>query len=167
MRTALTAIALGAVAFAGCGSDMENAAVTEKPAPVKKGAHPPAKKAKAGKSTYVKVRRTDYGRILTDGKGRALYLFEKEKTSKAACYGDCAKAWPVFRAHGTVKAGKGVARGKLGTTSRRGGRRQVTYRGHPLYYYVTDKAPGQVTCQNVSEYGGKWLVVAPSGNAIR
>ena len=159
MRTALVPAALAVAAFAGCGTDMEKAAVTEKPAAPKKATAP----AKKSRRTYVKVRKTDYGRILTDGRGRALYLFAKEKTSKAACYGACAKAWPVFRAHGTVKASKGVARGKLGTTRRRGGGRQVTYSGHPLYYYVTDTAPGQVTCQNVFEYGGKWLVVAPSG----
>jgi predicted lipoprotein with Yx(FWY)xxD motif len=164
MRTALAAIALGALVVAGCGSDMEGAAVKEKPAAPRKKAAAPAKRA--GKTTYVKVRKTDYGRILTDGKGRALYLFGKEKSTKAACYGACAKAWPVFSARGTVKAGAGVAAGKLGTTRRRDGPRQVTYNGHPLYYYVSDTAPGEVTCQNVFEYGGKWLVVAPSGNAV-
>ena len=167
MRTALAAIALAALALAGCGSDMEKAAVTEKPAPAKK-ADPPAKKAKkAARGTYVKVRKTDYGRILTDGKGRALYLFEKEDTKRPECYGACAKAWPPFYARGKLKAGKGVKQSRIGVTIRREKRTQVTYNGHPLYYYVTDKAPGQVTCQNVSEYGGKWLVVAPSGNAIR
>jgi predicted lipoprotein with Yx(FWY)xxD motif len=142
---------------------MENAAVTEKAAPAKTQAAAPAKKARG---TYVKVRKTDYGRILTDGKGRALYLFDKEKTPRAQCYEACAAAWPVFYARGEPKAGKGVKQSKLGSTGRRGGRSQVTYNGHPLYYYVTDKAPGQVTCQNVFEYGGKWLVVAPSGRAI-
>ena len=60
----------------------------------------------------------------------------------------------------------GADRKLIGTTRRRDGRRQVTYRGHPLYYYASDRKPGQVTCQNVAEYGGTWLVVAPSGNAI-
>jgi predicted lipoprotein with Yx(FWY)xxD motif len=164
MRTALAIPALAACGLAACGTDMEKAAVTQKPAAVKKKAAPaPAKK---GKTTYVKVRKTDYGRILTDGKGRALYLFAKEKTRKAECYGACAKAWPVFYGRGLVKAAKGVEQTKLATTRRRGGGRQVTYNGHPLYYYVTDTAPGQVTCQNVDEFGGKWLVVAPSGKAI-
>jgi predicted lipoprotein with Yx(FWY)xxD motif len=54
----------------------------------------------------------------------------------------------------------------LGTTKRRGGRRQVTYNGHPLYYYVTDTQPGQITCQDVDEFGGTWLVVDPQGDAI-
>ena len=55
----------------------------------------------------------------------------------------------------------------LGTTRRRDGRRQVTYNGHPLYYYISDVRSGQVTCQNVVEFGGTWLVVDPAGNAIQ
>jgi predicted lipoprotein with Yx(FWY)xxD motif len=49
---------------------------------------------------------------------------------------------------------------------RRDGRLQVTYAGHPLYYYVGDRRPGEVLCQAVAEYGGTWYVVAPDGRAI-
>ena len=165
MRGGSVTIVLAACLVAGCGGDMEQAAA---PAPKKedKPAAAPATK-KSGRSTYVKVRKTDYGRILTDGRGRALYLFEKEKTTRSECYGACAKAWPVFYAKGEPKAGKGLKQKLLGTTKRADGRSVVTYNGHPLYYYVTDTKPGQVTCQNVDEYGGKWLVVAPSGKAVR
>jgi predicted lipoprotein with Yx(FWY)xxD motif len=164
MRGGFLTIVLAACLVAGCGGDMEQAAA---PAPKKeaKPVAPPAKK-KPGRSTFVKVRKTDYGRILTDGKGRALYLFDKEKTNRSECYGACARAWPVFYARGEPKAGKGLSQKLLGTTRRADGRQMVTYNGHPLYYYVTDTQPGQVTCQNVVEYGGKWLVVAPSGKAI-
>jgi hypothetical protein len=55
----------------------------------------------------------------------------------------------------------------LGTTRRRDGNTQVTYRGHPLYYYVRDRKPGQILCQDVVEFGGTWLVVSPSGRAVR
>jgi predicted lipoprotein with Yx(FWY)xxD motif len=164
MRTALAGIALAACALAGCGTNMEKPAAPDRPVTAEMKPAAPAKKA--AKGTYVKVRKTSYGRILTDGKGRALYLFAREKARQAACYGACAKAWPPFYARGKLKAGKGVKQRRIGVTIRREKRTQVTYKGHPLYYYVTDKAPGQVTCQNVSEYGGKWLVVAPSGNAI-
>jgi predicted lipoprotein with Yx(FWY)xxD motif len=60
-----------------------------------------------------------------------------------------------------------VASRLLGTTRRRDGRLQVTYAGHPLYYFKGDTAPGQITCQNASEFGGLWLVVNPSGAAVR
>jgi predicted lipoprotein with Yx(FWY)xxD motif len=116
--------------------------------------------------TTVRVMKTRYGRILVDGSGRALYLFTRENSAKPRCYGGCAAAWPVFHARGKVHAGSGADAALIGTTRRRDGRRQVTYAGHPLYYYVTDRKPGQVTCQDVVEFGGTWLVVAPSGRAI-
>jgi predicted lipoprotein with Yx(FWY)xxD motif len=163
MRGGLITIALAAGLLAGCGEDMEQAAA---PAPKQEGKPAALAKKKSARSTFVKVRKTRYGKLLTDGRGRALYLFEREKTERPKCYGACAKAWPVFYAKGTPKAGKGVKQKLLGTAKRRDGRSMVTYNGHPLYYYVTDKKPGVVTCQNVEEFGGLWLVVAPSGNAI-
>ena len=74
---------------------------------------------------------------------------------------------PVQSTKGRPVARGGTARSLLGTTRRKDGKLQVTYRGQPLYYYVTDRAPGQVTCQDVAEYGGTWLVADKSGNAIR
>lgn len=115
----------------------------------------------------VKVMNSRYGRMLFDGKGRALYLFTRERTSRSRCYGDCAEAWPPFLTRGKPRARSGVKSSLLGTTRRRDGRMQVTYRGQPLYYYVDDREPGQVLCQDVVEFGGTWLVVSPSGRAIR
>jgi predicted lipoprotein with Yx(FWY)xxD motif len=115
----------------------------------------------------VRVMNSRYGRMLFDGKGRALYLFTRERTSRSRCYGGCAKAWPPFLTRGKPRARSGVRSSLLGTTRRRDGRMQVTYRGHPLYYYVDDREPGQVLCQDVVEFGGTWLVVSPSGEAIR
>jgi predicted lipoprotein with Yx(FWY)xxD motif len=163
MRGGLVTIVFAACLVAGCGGG-SNSASTPEPEKQPKPAAAPVKKA--GKSTFVKARKTRYGRILTDGRGRALYLFTRERTKRAACYGQCANAWPPFYARGTVRAGKGVEQSGVGVTGRRGNRRQVTYNGHPLYYYVTDRAPGEVTCQNVTEFGGTWLVVGPSGKAI-
>ena len=108
-----------------------------------------------------------YGRMLFDGRGRAIYLFTRERGRKSRCYGGCAAAWPPVYTGGSPRARRGVDADLLGTTTRRGGRRQVTYNGHPLYYYVTDTRPGQITCQDITEFGGTWLVVDPAGNAIR
>jgi hypothetical protein len=63
-------------------------------------------------------------------------------------------------------AGAGARAALIGTTRRRDGSLQVTYRGRPLYYYVGD-GPGQILCQDVEEYGGHWYVVAPRGTAVR
>ena len=118
------------------------------------------------KGVTVKVMSSRYGRMLFDGKGRALYLFTREN-ARPRCYGDCAVAWPPFLTKGKPRARSGVKSSLLGTTRRRDNKTQVTYAGHPLYYYVDDREPGQVLCQDVVEFGGTWLVVSPSGRAIR
>ena len=114
----------------------------------------------------VTVRRSAYGRVIFDGRGRALYLFTRERSTTPRCYGDCAKAWPPFLTKGSPRAGRGARGSLLGTTRRSDGTTQVTYRGHPLYYYVGDRRAGQILCQNVVEFGGRWLVVSPSGRAV-
>jgi predicted lipoprotein with Yx(FWY)xxD motif len=73
----------------------------------------------------------------------------------------------VYYAKSGLRAGKGTNRSLLGTTRRRDGRRQITYAGRPLYYYVGDTKPGQIRCQNVAEFGGTWLIVRPSGKLVR
>jgi len=113
------------------------------------------------------VRNTRYGRILFDGQNRVLYGFTRDKRNgPSRCYGACAAAWPVYFSKATVRAGSGVKRSLIGSVRRRDGRRQVTYNGWPLYYYVDD-GPGEVKCQKVDEFGGLWLVVKPSGALLR
>ena len=114
------------------------------------------------------VRSTRYGRILHDGRGRALYAFTRDRRGGGSrCYGDCAAKWPVYFAKGRLLAGSGVKPSLIATSRRRDGRRQVTYNGRPLYYYVGDKSAGQVLCQNIAEFGGTWLVVRPNGQLVR
>jgi predicted lipoprotein with Yx(FWY)xxD motif len=114
----------------------------------------------------VKAVRSSYGMILADGRGQAVYVFGRERHGTSECYGACAKAWPPVIAKGRPAAGRGARRALLGTTRRRDGRRQLTYDGRPLYYYVGD-SPGRVLCQNVREFGGLWTVVRPDGAPVR
>ena len=119
------------------------------------------------RTTPVTVGSSKYGKVLFDGKGRSLYLFVKDKGGKSSCYGTCAKAWPpLLTSSKALHAGKGARMGLLGTTRRRDGRLQVTYAGHPLYGFASDTKRGQITCQNVSQFGGRWLVVSPAGKAV-
>lgn len=120
----------------------------------------------ARSSLTISVRATRYGKVLTDGKGRVLYLFTRDGRGPSRCYKACATAWPVLFTKGTPRAGKGVRQSLIGTVARKGGRVQATYGGRPLYYYVGDTAPAQVTCQNVFEFGGTWLVLRASGRAV-
>jgi predicted lipoprotein with Yx(FWY)xxD motif len=113
------------------------------------------------------VRSTRFGRILFDGRGRVLYGFTRDRRgAPSRCYGACATAWPVYFAKGQLRAGSGVKKSLIGTTKRRDGRRQITYNGWPLYYYVDDGI-GEVKCQGVDEFGGLWLVVKPTGRLVR
>jgi predicted lipoprotein with Yx(FWY)xxD motif len=110
--------------------------------------------------------RTEYGRVLVDGRGRALYLFTRDRTAASRCYGACAHNWPPFLTAGKPVAGAHTRADLLGRTRRGSRSHQVTYRGHPLYYYVGDRHPGEVLCQDVEEFGGRWFVVTRNGNAV-
>ena len=127
-----------------------------------------AANAAAGSRTGpVTAHASKYGKVLFDGRGRSLYLFARDKRGQSSCYGACAKAWPPLLAAGRPKAGPGVRPSLLGTVKRRDGSRQVTYAGHPLYGFANDVKRGQITCQNVAQFGAKWLVVTPAGKAVR
>jgi predicted lipoprotein with Yx(FWY)xxD motif len=123
------------------------------------------RKAKPKRGTTVKVVDSQFGPILADGRGQAFYFFDKETTSKPRCYGACAEAWPPVYAKGRPVAGKGARKGLIGVTKRRDGRRQVTYNGRPLYYYMADR-PGLVLCHDVEEFGGLWVVIRPDGTRV-
>ena len=114
----------------------------------------------------ITARTSQYGSILTDGTNRTIYLFTRDGSSASACYGSCAAAWPPVLTIGSPRRTGGLT-AALGTTRRRDGTAQVTYNGHPLYYYIRDIKPGQILCQNVAEFGGTWLVVSPRGTPIR
>jgi predicted lipoprotein with Yx(FWY)xxD motif len=115
----------------------------------------------------LKVRNTRYGRILFDGRDRVLYGFTRDRPGGASqCYGACAAAWPVYFSKGKVRALAGVKQSLIGTVKRRNGRLQVTYNSRPLYFYAHE-GPRQVLCQNVSEFGGLWLVMRPNGKLVR
>ena len=112
--------------------------------------------------TVITVGRSPFGRILLDSRERAVYVFERDPNRRTVCYGSCAEAWPPVLTKGTPRARGGAKSSLLGSIRRRGGRRQVTYAGKPLYYYAHE-APGEVRCHNVDLNGGYWWVVGPNG----
>ncbi|MCB0856622.1 MAG: hypothetical protein KDB57_00730 [Solirubrobacterales bacterium] len=113
----------------------------------------------------ITVGESQFGDVLFDVDERALYYFDKEKTSRPECYGDCAVAWPPVFTDGMPVGQGNVDDALLGTTKRRDGRLQARYDGRPLYYYV-DEPPGQVLCHNVDEFGGLWLAIQPDGQPV-
>ena len=139
---------------------------TAPPAAAPPAAAPPTPAAPAAATgTRVTIVRSQFGRILADGRGQALYRFSRETGRASRCYGACAKAWPPVPAAGRPTAGRGARAGLIGTTRRRDGTRQLTYAGRPVYYYVAD-SPGRVLCHDVTEYGGVWRVIRSDGSVV-
>ena len=127
----------------------------------------PAAPAVSVAKVSVAVGKSNYGQILFDGRGFALYAFTQDPDGKATCKGQCAKKWPPYFVSGRPSAGRGAKASLLGTTRRSDGKLQATYAGRPLYYYVGDTSPGIVLCQNVVEFGGTWLVLRGNGILVR
>src|SRR6476646_3295141 len=124
-----------------------------------------ANSTKSGGAT-VAVAKTMIGRILVDSKGITLYDFVTDTGGVSGCYGACAALWPPLITKGKLHAVPGVRAALLGTTKRKDGKLEVTYNHHPLYYFVTDRKPGQTTGPRVNTFGGPWWVLSPAGKEI-
>jgi predicted lipoprotein with Yx(FWY)xxD motif len=114
----------------------------------------------------VKVEKTGLGRVLVDGRGRTLYLFEPDEFGLSVCDGRCAAFWPPLLTAGAPRAGVGAKAALLGTTKRKDGKLQVTYQGYPLYRFLKDTTAGQTTGQGVDAFGGEWYVLDAQGRKI-
>jgi predicted lipoprotein with Yx(FWY)xxD motif len=119
------------------------------------------------KGITIQVGSTRVGTILVGPSGRTIYLFLADSPTSSACNSaGCVQAWPPVLTTGAPIAGAGVNASLLGTLKRRDGTLEVTYAGHPLYYFISDKKPGDLTGQGVDAFGAPWYVVAPSGAQI-
>jgi len=120
----------------------------------------------ATSSTMITTKTSSGGSFLTNSAGRAVYLFMADSSGKSACDGACAAAWPpVIAASQPTAAGSAQAT-DLGTITRSDGTKQVTYNGHPLYYFEGDTGPGTDKGQGLDNFGAKWWLVAPTGSSI-
>lgn len=157
--------AIVAAAFAGCGSSSSSAEDDPVVSATTHGAGTSA--APNPRGPKLKVIGSDYGRILADGRGRALYLFTSDSGQGSRCSGDCATAWPPYIVKSVPTAISGAKPGLVGTTRRSDGKLQATYAGHPVYYYQGDRSPGEVNCQAAVEFGGYWYVLRSNGKAVK
>src|SRR5205823_12590121 len=112
----------------------------------------------ATSTSTISLRTTAVGKVLVAANGRTLYLFTADKRKKSTCYGQCAGYWPPVLAS-KPSVGTGLKSSMLGTTKRKDGKLQVTYGGHPLYYFVQDKKAGPVKGQGFVRVGGSWWAV--------
>ena len=122
---------------------------------------PAATSTGTGTATAAGLKTTTIGgtTILTNAKGFTLYSFAPDTPTASKCYGSCAAYWPPVT--GTAPASTGLP-GTVGTITRTGGARQLTYNGHPLYTYIGDSAPGQANGNNLNLNGGLWHEVPVS-----
>jgi predicted lipoprotein with Yx(FWY)xxD motif len=125
-----------------------------------------ATQSQATNGSAISIRSTSLGRTLVDANGRTLYLFEGDRAGVSTLSAAGAAVWPRFTSAGPVKAENGAQAALIGTTTSPSGVRQVTYQGHPLYYYVGDSAPGSTRGQSLNEFGALWYVLGPNGSAI-
>jgi predicted lipoprotein with Yx(FWY)xxD motif len=178
MLAAVT-LAVAGLAVAGCGSSSKttgsassgggyassSAASTKSSSASKTTAAASGGSASGG--TVVGVTHTSLGTILTAGpKKLTVYLFVADKGSTSTCNGECAQVWPPVITTGAPQAQEGAQSADLGTTTRSDGTKQVTYKGHPLYYYVSDQSSGDTTGQGVNSFGAPWYVLTPQGEKV-
>jgi predicted lipoprotein with Yx(FWY)xxD motif len=119
-----------------------------------------------GSAGTLTTKKTSLGTILAYGpKDLTVYLFEADKGGQSACSAACASVWPPIT--GKVTAAGGAISADLGSITRSGGTKQVTYKGHPLYLYVSDTSATDTTGQGSTSFGAPWYVMSPSGAAIK
>src|SRR5882672_972621 len=150
------ALAIPVLLVAACGGTTPStAASSPSPSPVATG-------TKIAVASNAKL-----GSILVDDKGITVYLFVADTGKESTCYTNCAAIWPPVLTDGAPQAGTGADASLLGTTTRTDGKVEVTYAGHPLYYFVQDKAAGDAKGQGINGFGALWWVMSPSGAAIQ
>ncbi|HEX9339433.1 MAG TPA: hypothetical protein VF892_26255 [Pseudonocardiaceae bacterium] len=104
------------------------------------------------------------GVFLADSAGRTLYIYTADKGTTSSCYGGCATAWPPLTTTGSVSVSGSATASQVGTTTRTDGTKQVTYAGHPLYYFQSDTSAGMTKGQGVQ---GVWFLISPTGTVIK
>jgi predicted lipoprotein with Yx(FWY)xxD motif len=146
-RLALFAAGAGALAAAAAGCSSSGTSSS------------PSTPTQASGPAVVKTASSPVGQVLVDGNGRTLYVFKADTGTMPTCTGSCASTWPPDTTAGRPQAA-GVNAAMLGTTTGADHTTQVTFHGHPLYYYSGDSAAGQVNGQGIQ---GIWFAASPSG----
>lgn len=156
--------------LAACGSASSSTSSSSNHQTSSSSQSPPSSSASSSSAstskTTIRAATGSAGTYLVGPSGKALYLWEADSSDKPTCSGACASAWPPLTTPGKPLAAGGVHTADLGTVTRADGRIQVTYMGHPLYYFIGDTAPGQTLGQGSDAFGAKWWLVAPTGAAI-
>jgi predicted lipoprotein with Yx(FWY)xxD motif len=155
-----------ALLAAACSSGSSSTAAAAPASSAAASSPAAASGASASGATVITTASSSAGTFLTTSSGRAVYLWVKDTGDMSACSGACAGAWPPVTTTGTATAAGGAKASDLGTITRSDGTKQVTYDGHPLYYFAGDSGPGTATGQGSDSFGAKWWLVAPTGSDV-
>jgi len=159
-------LAAALLAAAACGSSSSSSGSAASGGNGYGGAAASSAPAAAGTAAVIETHTGSAGTFLTNGSGRAVYMFAKDPTNQSACSGACAAAWPPVITTGAATVSGGAKASDLGTITRSDGTKQVTYDGHALYYFAGDTSAGQTNGQGIDGFGAKWWLVAPTGSII-
>ena len=163
----LCCAAAGAALLAGCGSSGSTAGTTATAPAAKPAAATGTQPAAAGGGVVISTKHSKLGTILAGGpKHLTVYLFEGDSGTHSGCTGACAAAWPPVTTGAAPVAAAGASGAQLGTATRADGTTQVTYNGHPLYFFAKDKDDGDAYGQDVKAFGADWYVVQPNGSKL-
>ena len=114
-------------------------------------------------NTAISLAQTPVGKTLADANGRALYLFAADQPNVSRLSAAGQAVWPPFTSSTRPGVTGGASEAQIGVIPTT---RQVTYNGHPLYYYVGDQRSGQIAGQGLNQFGARWYVLGASGAAI-
>jgi predicted lipoprotein with Yx(FWY)xxD motif len=159
---------VAAATVAACSSAASSTAAAPAASPTGSpaAASPAGGGASASGGTVITTATSSAGTVLTSGSGKAVYLWAKDTGDMSNCNGACAGAWPPVTTTGTATAAGGAKASDIGTITRSDGTKQVTYDGHPLYYFSGDSGPGTATGQGSDAFGAQWWLVTPAGSDV-
>jgi predicted lipoprotein with Yx(FWY)xxD motif len=159
------AVITAALLLAACGSSSSTTASSSSTPAAAASSSTQSQSSSSG-SLVIGTTKGAAGVYLTGASGRALYLWVADTNGKSHCSGACAAAWPPVVSSGTPTTSGSATAADVGLITRAGGKQQVTYKGHPLYYFAGDTGAGTTTGQGSNGFGAKWWLVAPSGTTI-
>jgi predicted lipoprotein with Yx(FWY)xxD motif len=114
----------------------------------------------------ISLKQTALGQTLVDGAGRTLYLFAGDKPNVSTLSAAGQAVWPPFTSNAKPQALNRVVASRIGAVTHTSGTPQITYNGHPLYYYVADTSPGQTNGQGLNQFGALWYALGSNGDAV-
>lgn len=166
---AAATLAVAGLACAGCGFSSSKteaggypAATSASQAAAAASSTTTSSSGSTATGTAVTTVHTSLGTVLAAGPKRlTVYLFAADTGAASTCSGQCAQVWPPVTTSGAPKTEGGAVAGDLSTITRADGTKQLTYKGHPLYYYVSDQQSGETTGQGVNSFGAPWYVLNP------